>query len=269
SVIRYNNNLIIEINNKFISLLTARNLLMKQSILNNYLIPIGINSENEIEEIDISRDGNLLLIGKENVGIRNFIYYFICSLFMKISIANYEFTLYDDTNSFSHLILFKEVNGGNILEYLNNVIKEIDERIKNIKNHHAENINEFNKNQELEGNQILKRKIIILNYVDNDNQKLIEDKIMYIIQMGRICGVSIIIICRDVNIISSIILSIVKIKLIFKLKDVKDSMKILNDSRATNLDNKGEVIYFNKDKQIRVQTPLISENEINKIIKAF
>jgi len=268
-VTRYNNNLIIEINNKFVSLLTARNLLMKQTILNNYLIPLGINSENELEEVDITRDGNILILGKENVGIRNFIYYFICSLFMKISIANYEFVLFDETGTFSHLALFSHVDSGNIIEYLNRIITEIDEKIKVIKNHGAENINDYNKSQELEGKDLMRRKFIVFNYSNDENKKIVEDKLMYIMQMGRLCGTSIIIVCRDITLISSIILSIIKIKLIFKLRDFKDSMTILNDSKATYLDNKGEVIYINKDKQIRMQTPLISENEINKIIKAF
>jgi len=268
-VSRYNNNIKIEVNNKYVSLLTARNTLMKQSILNNYNQPLGVNSENELEELDISRDGNILIIGRENSGIRNFIYYFICALFIKISIANYEFDLFDDENSFSHFTLFKNVDSGNVLEYLNSVIETIDSRIKLIKDHEYDNINEFNKAQELEDKEIMKRKYIIFNYQDNENKKLIEDKLMYIIQMGRLCGVNIIIICRDVNLISNIILSIIYVKLIFKLNEIKDSIKILNDGKARYLDNKGEAIILRKDKEVRIQTPLITEEEINKVIKQF
>jgi hypothetical protein len=266
---RYNNNLLIEVGNKFVSLLTTKNLLMKQSILNNYMQIIGINSENEIEEIDLTRDGNLLLIGNENAGIRNFIYYYICSLFIKVNIKNYEFELYDESGTFTHLDLFKRNTDSNILEYLNKLIEEIDEKTKLIKKHESLNIDEYNKTQETENQEFMKRKFIVLNYPICENNKVLEDKLMYIMQMGRICGLSVIVISREVKRISSMIISLIKIKLIFKLNDIKDSVTILNDNRGMYLDNKGEVVFINKDKQIRMQTPLISSGDIDKVIKAF
>lgn len=268
-VSRYNSNIMIEVGNKYVSLLTAKNLLMKQSILNNYLQILGINSENDLEELDISREGNILLLGNENVGIRNFIYYFICSLFIKVNISNYEFVLYDETGSFSHLMIFRANCDNNVLEFCNKIIEEIDEKNQLIKKHELQNIDEYNKIQEVNNNQNMRRKFIVFNYPLCDNNKVLEDKLMYIMQMGRICGVSLIIIARDVARLGSIIISLMKVKLCFKLNNIKDSINILNDTSANYLDNKGEVVYCNKDKQIRLQTPFISSNEIEKIIKAF
>src|SRR5690606_10621536 len=113
------------------------------------------------------------------------------------------------------------------------------------------------------------RKFVILNYTTEENKKLIEDKLMYIIQMGRIVGINIIIIVRDIKIIASALISVVKNKLIFKLTEAKDSIHLLGDNKALYLDNKGEAIYFNKEKQSRLQTALITQEEINRIIKAF
>lgn len=266
---RYNNNVMIEVGNKYVSLLTAKNLLMKQSLLNNYLHVLGINSENEIEELDLSREGNLLIIGSENVGIRNFIYYFICALFMKVNINNYEFILYDESGSFSPLTLFRQNYDHDVLEFCNQMITNIDEKNNIIKKHELQNIDEYNKTQELENDEKMRRLFIVFNYPLCENNKVLEDKLMYMMQMGRLCGVNLLIIARDVKRISSIIISLMKIKLCFKLSDIKDSISILNNTSATYLDNKGEVVYCNKDKQIRMQTPLITPSEIDRIIKAF
>lgn len=266
---RYNNNIMIEVGNKYVSLLTAKNLLMKQSILNNYLQVLGINSENEIEELDITRDGNILILGNENVGIRNFIYYFICSLFIKVNITNYEFILYDETGSFTPLTLFRYNYDHDVFEFCNKLIEDIDTKNKTIKKRELQNIDEYNKVQEVENGLKLRRRIIIFNYPKCDNNKVLEDKLMYIMQMGRLCGVSMIIIVRDISLLGSIIISLMKVKLCFKLNDVKESISILNDTSASYLDNKGEVVYCHKEKQIRMQTPFISSSEIDKIIKAF
>lgn len=268
-VSRYNNNVLIEIGNKFVSLLTAKNLLLKQPILNNYNQVIGINSENEIEEITISKDANMLIVGENNVGIKNIIYYMICSLFMKISIINYEFELYDESKSFKHPLLFKKISSGNVLEYLDGIIREIDEKTKIIKSANLQEIDEYNKTQEIDNGSIMKRKFIIINFPDSSNNKVIEDKLIYIVQMGRICGVSIIIISRNLSYISTVVISILKNKLIFRLGNVKDSISLLNDGRAFVLSSKGEVILVSKDRQSRIITPLITDNEVEKVINSF
>lgn len=268
-VSRFNNNIIIEVNNKYISLLTSKNLLMKQSILSNYNQVIGLNSENETEEIDISRDGNILIVGRENSGIRNFIYYFICSLFIKVKISSYEFELFDETKNFDNLDLFRNYFNEDVIGYLNSLIEEIDNRNREIKKLDFHSIDEYNKAQEIESKEILRRKFVVFNYTNNNNKKLIEDKLMYIMQLGRICGLSLIIIIRDLDLIGTVIVSSIKNKIIFKLNDNKDSIKLIGDNRATYLDNKGEAILFNKERIIRLQTALITVEEINRILKAF
>ena len=58
-----NNNLIIQIVNKYPQILTMRELLMKQSSLyNNYLLPLGLTYDNKYVELDMIKNGHLLLI---------------------------------------------------------------------------------------------------------------------------------------------------------------------------------------------------------------
>ncbi len=266
---RFNNSVIIEVANKYVSLLSVKNLLSKQSILNNYLMPFGINTENEIEEIDMAKESNLLIVGEENSGIRNFIYYFVCSLFTKINISNYEIDLYDPIGEFKHLQLFKKINNVNVIDFCNDVIKDIEERTETIKKHKVQTIDEFNKVLENDGQELMKRKYVIFNYNDFENNRIIEDKLMYIMQMGHFCGVIFIIICRKPKSISNVIISTAKIKLCFKLGTVKDSIYMLSDPKAFYLDNKGEAILLYRENQTRIQTPIITDNEIEKVIKSF
>ena len=47
--------------------------MMQESLYNNFIIPLGINSENKVVELDINRNGHLLLVGDRNSGITNFV----------------------------------------------------------------------------------------------------------------------------------------------------------------------------------------------------
>lgn len=268
-VSRFNNSVFIEISNKYVSLLSVKNLLSKQAMLNTYIFPFGINTENEMEEIDMAKESNLLIVGEENSGIRNFIYYFVCALFSKVNVSNYEIDLYDPNGDFKHLQLFKRVSNINVVDFCNDVIKEIETRTETIKKNKVQTIDEYNKILENDGQALMKRKYVIFNYHDYENNRMIEDKLMYIMQMGHFCGVIFIIICRKPKTISNVIISTAKIKLCFKLGSVKDSIYMLSDPKAHYLDNKGEAILLYRENQTRIQTPIITDNEIDKVIKSF
>jgi len=267
NLIRYNNNLLIEVQNKFVSLVTIKHLLLQQKELNSYELYVGYNTENELAMISLSSDTSILIIGENQSGIKNFIYMMVISMFAKISIKNYEFVLFDEKKEFLYPSLFKKVITDALEVFLQEVIDEINIRNKEITSFDVQEFSEYNRIQEQENKPTMKRKFIVLN-INSLNNKLIEDKIIYIIQMGQFCGVNLIIIGRSASTISSVIISIVKTKFIFRVNE-EESFAILNNEIAASLASKGESIFVNKEKTERILTPYISNNEIEKVIKFF
>jgi hypothetical protein len=265
-------NLMIQITNKFSQILTLRELLMKQSSLyNNYLLPIGLTYENKLCEVDTSRSGNLLLIGMKNSGIKNFINYYIFSLFVKENLLNYEIEIYDKLNELYHLeSILKIITDQEINDYLNNIIDEIDEKLETINKLGVTTIDEYNKKLDIDGlkEPKMQRKFIIINrfQADKETYSYFENKLMYVTQLGEKAGVSTVYVVREEFYITSIILSLYLHKLVFKLDSIPFSVKVMNNENATYLQNHGDCFYLSQIKARRIQTGLVSKKDIEAVM---
>ena len=260
----------IEINNKYISILSLRDLLIKQPMLyNNYLIPIGLNIKNQIEEIDFSKEGNLLIIGDFNTGIKSFVSSIILSSILKITIDNIEYNLFDDLGEFNdYHYLFKNINNGDIKEYLNDIINLIDERVNILSLKNVHQIDEYNVIIAQEKNEYLKRIVYVIELDDFNNNydyRFIDDKIMYIIQVGRDVGVYIIFISRNIRKISTILFSLFKYRIIYNTGNIDSNL--IETKHAQVLNNKGDCLFYRENIIKRIQTPKFTIEELNKIKK--
>ena len=261
------NTLSIEINNKFVSILSLKELLMKQPMLYNYLIPIGINAKNQLEEIDISKEANLLIIGDYDVGIKSFINSFILSSIIKVGIENIEYHLYDEVGDFNdYHYLFKSVNNGEFKDYLNNLIQLIDERVNLLSLKNIHQVDEYNIVMSQEKKGTLKRLIYIIELDDfnrNYDYKYIDDKIMYLIQVGRDIGIYVIFVSRNIKKVSTILYSLFRYRFIFNIG--KNKTNLIESKQLDVLINKGDCI-FHRDANIkRIQCPKITIEEYKKI----
>ena len=238
-------------------------------LYNNYLIPIGMNVKNQLEEIDFSKEANILIIGDFNVGIKSFISSLIITSILKVSIDNIEFNLFDDYGDLNdYHYLFKNINNGDIKEYLKNIINEIDERINlmNLKNVHQ--IDEYNIVMNQEDNKILKRIIHIIeldDYNNNYDYRYIDDKIMYIIQVGKDVGIYTIFISRNIKKVSTILFSLFKYRMIFNIGNIESPL--IESQHSKVLNSKGECLFYRDNLIKRIQTPKFTIEELNKIKK--
>lgn len=265
--------LMIQVTNKFPQILTIRELLMKQaSLQNNYLLPLGLTYENKLCEIDITRSGNLLLIGSKNSGIKNFINYYICALFVKENLINYQIEIYDKQNEFFHLQPLLDIESEqDINDYLNKVIEEIDSRLETINNYGTTTIDEYNKKLDIEGSKEpkMQRKFIIINHfqADRETYSYFENKLMYVTQLGEKAGISTVYVVREEFYITSIIMSLYAHKLVFKLDSIPFSVKVMNNENATYLQSHGDSFYLSQIKARRIQTALVSKKDIEVVIE--
>lgn len=268
------NNLIIQVVNKYSQILTIKETLLKQdNIYDNYILPIGLTYENKICEIDLIRDGNILLVGSLNSGLKNFINYFIFSLMIKINLLSFEIEIFDYNNDFKELEDIIEVKNDPINDLLNETITLIDQKLEIINNSKTTSIDEYNKKVEIDNLNIekMKRKYIIVNNIELNKEaySYFENKLMYITQLGLKAGVNILYLVREEKYYTSIISSLFTNKLIFKLDSSVFSNKILNNDNASILKANGDSFYLSQIRARRIQTPLISKKEINNIKSSF
>lgn len=269
-ITRNGNMLNIEINNKHISILSLKEMLCKQMLLyNNYLIPIGLNIKNQLEEVDLSKEPNFLIIGDANTGIRNFIASFILSCIIKLSNNIIEFSIFDELGEWSdYHFLFKKIDNGDIKDYFSFIINEIDQRVNELSLHNIHLIDEYNIKMDQEKKEKFIRKMFIIELDDyncNYDYQYIDDKIMYIVQVGRDVGIYVTFISRNIEKITSVMFSLFKYKLIFSVQNKKTTL--IETMHLKVLNNKGECLFFRDSNIKRIQTPKISLQEINKIAK--
>lgn len=269
------NNLMIQVTNKYPQVLTIRELLMKQpNLQDNYILPLGLTYENKLCEIDISRSGNLLLIGSKDSGIRNFINYYICALFVKENLINYQIEIYDKQNDFSHFeSILKVEKEKEVNDYLNEVIEEIDSKLEKINKYGATTIEEYNKKLEIDGSKEpkMQRKFIIVNnfQADRETYSYFENKLMYVTQLGEKAGITTVYVVREEFYITSIIMSIYGHKLVFKLDNKAFSVKVMNNENASYLQSHGDCFYLSQIKARRIQTALVSKKDLEAVLDYF
>lgn len=267
-ITKIGNSLNIEINNKHLSILSLKELLSKQPILyNNYLVPIGLNIKNQLEEIDFSKEANMLVIGDFNVGIKSFISSTIIASILKISIDNIEFNLFDDIGEFNdYRFLFNTVNNDEIKSYLNNIISIIDDRLNTMSLKNIHQIDEYNITMLQEKKDSLKRIVYVIeldDYNNNYDYRFIDDKIMYIIQVGRDIGIYVIFISRNIKKVTSVLFSLFKYKFIFN--NGNNQSNLIETNHIKVLNNKGECLFYRENNIKRIQTPKFTIEELNKI----
>lgn len=270
-----NSNLMIQITNKYPQILTIKEILLKQNLLyNNYVIPIGLTYENKLCELDVTHNGNLLLIGSKDSGIKNFVNYFIFAMFVKMNLINYEIEIYDSLNEFYHLEKFIPIEKDiEINEYLNKVINLIDSKLEVINNAKTTTIDEYNQKIDIDNEAIekIKRKFIIINATDVDKETYtyFENKIMYITQLGEKAGVNVIYIIRDELYYTTILSSLFIHKIVFKINTSSFSNKIMNNNNAMYLQNRGDAFYLSQVRARRIQTPFVSNKDIEKVYEVL
>lgn len=270
-----NNTFIFQINNKHMQILNMRNLLQEQTnLLNNYYFPMGIAYDNSLITMDLISKNELLIVSENIREINNYLLYFIFGLFVKQDLINYTIELYDADNNLKEIEnLIPNKSNYDLINYLDILIKEIDERNDILTKNNAISIDEYNNVIDMTSSKEkkIKRKFIILNdiKINNEYNAYLENKIMYIIQIGLKCGFFIITTTTNIEILSSVILSVFTRRLIFKCSDLELSTRIMQNENAKFLYEKEDAFYVVNGKSIRIRTPFVSTKDIEYVKRSL
>lgn len=257
----------IEFENRFKDLLTLKKLLS----YNNKGI-IGLDFYNNPIVFDYNIHKHMLVCGANDSGIRSFIRSVITMLYLSEKI----FTLYiaDLNNDFWELSknrYCKKIEEMDSL--LTEIFDVIEQRLAIINYLHVNCFTEANKKIRNEGIECetIKPLIFLINgleqiYDVNYFQKL-EGKLVYIAELGAKAGVILIAVCRDASSISSVFKGALPLKLVFKVKNMNQSLDLLDNDHALFLVGRGDFIYRFNDVEKRCQSGFVITDEYNEIIK--
>ena len=264
------NQLLIQIANEYLYTLTLHTLLLKCVNIYGITNPLGITYNNEIFEYDEIKTSSILLLGNHHSGIRTFINAQIIKNLIKGGLKKYEFIFFDPHNTFN---IFDGLGENNISldSFFNNINRIIEDRLSLFVEKKVNTYNEYNnvimKNEEGEE---LKKVICIINEIyisdiEGDSYKYIVNKLNYITQFSKKIGIELIYVIREHDLVDNLLLSAFDLKIIFNSTN-ELSNKVINNDNAYYLQGEGDAIAFYKSGGTRIQTPLITDKEIHKIL---
>lgn len=260
------NKVVIQINNSQEQSYSFKEMISTQSNLyENNIIPLGIDSNNKIAEIDLDSLSGILIISKTIN--EELIINIITMMLLKNPFNCYEVHCYEDINSSHKEIdklnkLFIFDNDLEILELMKKISENIDFRLKELDLEKVNNINEYNKKIEIDGKKVrFKRLVYIININHISNNNLFEERLFYILSSAQKTGINILLnIFQDS--VSNIVISLFDYKIIFK-----NNLFINPFPNSKSLIDNYDGLFYIGSKENRITLPKMTEKEYERIKK--
>ncbi len=254
-------------------------------------IAFGRTITNEIFMVDLTKMPHLLVAGATGQGKSVGLNAIITSLLYKKHPAYLKFVLVDpkkvEFNIYSKIekhFLAKLPDGEDaiitdvtkVVQTLNSLTKEMDERYDLLKKAHVRNISEYNEkftqrhlNPE-KGHRFLPYIVVIIDEFGDLIMvagKEVELPIARIAQLARAVGIHMIIATQrpSVNIITGVIKANFPARVAFRVSSQIDSRTILDASGANQLVGRGDMLFSQGSDLVRVQCALVDTPEVEKI----
>ena len=235
-------------------------LLMQKSYLNNLKLPIGIDTNNDLVEINFKEHNNVLII-EENLDLvmRMFVGYL---MLFKIKLVKNEpdLMIIDSNKKYKKYencqYYYQDIKGE-----LAKIKIEVDKRLELLNTNNCQNITEYN--QKYKGN-LDHKFIFICNIESLKDEKEDLNLLMYLLQVSGNCGYNFIVHYADNEVLHSSIDSLFSIKLIGK-------NSLLSGKHYIGIDPvhylyEDEAFYLYRDELFRFSLAKCTDEEINKII---
>ena len=245
---------------------------------NSLIVPLGLDEYNNPVYININKMPHVLISGTTGSGKSVCINNIIASLlfnsepyslqFIMIDPKQVELIYYNDLKGFMPIPVITNVYKAATILY--NITHKMDSIYKMIQSKKCRNIDEYNKISE---NKIPKTVIIIDELADLmiQNKKEIEPLLVRIAQLGRACGIHLIVATQRPSreVLTGLIKVNIPSKICFKVPSSINSRVALDTSGAEKLLGNGDGLFLNSngDSIVRFQSPFISTEEIEKTIK--
>ncbi|MDO9154456.1 MAG: DNA translocase FtsK 4TM domain-containing protein [Paludibacter sp.] len=255
-------------------------------------IAFGRTITNEIFMVDLAKMPHLLVAGATGQGKSVGLNAIITSLLYKKHPSEMKFVLVDpkkvEFNIYADIekhFLAKLPDGNDaiitdvtkVVETLNSLCMEMDDRYDLLKKAHVRNIREYNEkffNRNLnpeKGHRFLPYIVVIVDEFGDlimTAGKEVEMPIARIAQLARAVGIHMIIATQrpSVNIITGVIKANFPARIGFKVSSMIDSRTILDASGANQLVGRGDMLFSQGNDLIRVQCAFVDTPEVENVV---
>ena len=255
-------------------------------------VALGRTITNEVFMFDLAKTPHLLVAGATGQGKSVGLNAIITSLLYKKHPSQLKFVLVDpkmvEFNIYAALekhYMAKMPDSDNVIitdstkviQTLNSLVVEMEERYKLLMQAHCRNITEYNEkfiNRQLnptKGHRFLPYIVIVIDEFGDLIMvagKEIEMPISRITQKARAVGMHMILATQrpSVNIITGVIKANVPSRIAFRVSSSIDSRTILDAPGANQLVGKGDLLYSGGNDLVRVQCAFVDTPEVEKIV---
>ncbi len=284
----------IEVPNKNASIVSMRSVIASQKFQNAEMelpIALGKTISNETFVVDLAKMPHLLMAGATGQGKSVGLNAILTSLLYKKHPAEVKFVLVDPKKV--ELTLFNKIerhflaklpdteeaiitDNTKVINTLNSLCIEMDNRYELLKNAMVRNIKEYNakfKARKLnpnDGHKFLPYIVLIIDEFADlimTAGKEVETPIARLAQLARAVGIHLIIATQrpSVNVITGIIKANFPARIAFRVTSKIDSRTILDTQGADQLIGRGDMLYTQGNDLIRLQCAFVDTPEVAKI----
>ncbi|MDD3947315.1 MAG: DNA translocase FtsK [Clostridia bacterium] len=272
----------IEIPNKMRDVVGLRSILASQKFMTTdkgIQFAMGKTLEGEPYVANLAAMPHLLVAGATGTGKSVFINQVIISILYKYSPEDVRLILIDpkkvELSIYQNLpnLLIRETvkEAAHATNLLNWLTKEMDDRFSFLEKHGAVDIDHYNNDiRDKNTEPKIFRIVLVVDEMADLMMKgrgQVEEPIVRIAQLGRACGIHLILATQrpTVNVITGLIKGNILARVAFSVKTAMDSRIILDEVGAESLLGKGDLIYSFKDISLRMQGSLIEPEDIRKV----
>jgi S-DNA-T family DNA segregation ATPase FtsK/SpoIIIE len=284
----------IEVPNKNATIVSMRSVIASQKFQKSDMelpIAFGKTISNETMVVDLAKMPHLLMAGATGQGKSVGLNAVLTSLLYKKHPAEVKFVLVDPKKV--ELTLFNKIerhylaklpdsedaiitDNTKVINTLNSLCIEMDNRYEMLKNAMCRNIKEYNtkfKARKLnpnDGHQFLPYIVLVVDEFADlimTAGKEVETPIARLAQLARAIGIHLIIATQrpSVNVITGIIKANFPARIAFRVTSKIDSRTILDGSGADQLIGRGDMLYTQGNDIIRIQCAFVDTPEVEKI----
>ncbi len=284
----------IEVPNKNSTIVSMRSVIASKKFQGSEMqlpIALGKTISNETLVVDLAKMPHLLMAGATGQGKSVGLNAVLTSLLYKKHPAEVKFILVDPKKV--ELTLFNKIerhylaklpdseeaiitDNTKVINTLNSLCIEMDNRYELLKNAFCRNIAEYNKKFKArklnpnDGHQFLPYIVLVVDEFADlimTAGKEVETPIARLAQLARAIGIHLIIATQrpSVNVITGIIKANFPARIAFRVTSKIDSRTILDGSGADQLIGRGDMLYTQGNDLIRVQCAFVDTPEVEKI----
>ncbi len=284
----------IEVPNKKATIVSMHSAIASKKFQNSKMqlpVALGKTISNETLVVDLAKMPHLLMAGATGQGKSVGLNAVLTSLLYKKHPAEVKFVLVDPKKV--ELTLFNKIerhylaklpdsddaiitDNTKVINTLNSLCIEMDNRYELLKNAFCRNISEYNKKfkerklNPNDGHQFLPYIVLVVDEFADlimTAGKEVETPIARLAQLARAIGIHLIIATQrpSVNVITGIIKANFPARIAFRVTSKIDSRTILDGSGADQLIGRGDMLYTQGNDMIRIQCAFVDTPEVEKI----